>query len=70
MIGYYFQSDLDACLARNDGRTGDERVPEAAILGTYKRLEIPKMEEGFDQLFYVRTDENGEFVVEEWQDEV
>jgi predicted kinase len=70
VIGYYFQSDVDACLARNDARPDDEQVPEAAILGTYKRLEIPKIEEGFDQLYYVRTGQNGEFVVEEWKDEV
>jgi predicted kinase len=70
VIGYYFQSDVDACLARNEGRPNNEQVPEAAILGTYKRLEIPAMREGFDQLYYVRTDKDGEFIVEEWQDEV
>ena len=70
VIGYYFRSDVDACLARNEARPSDEQGPETAILGTYKRLEIPSVKEGFDQLFYVRTSEDGEFVVEEWQDEV
>lgn len=70
VIGYYFRSDVDASLARNGGRPQEEQVPEKAILGTYKRLEIPTVQEGFDQLFYVRTDEEGQFVVEEWQDEV
>jgi predicted kinase len=70
VVGYYFQTEVDACLARNAERPQDEQVPGKAIRGTQKRLEIPKIEEGFDQLFYVRADENGEFVVEEWQDEV
>jgi predicted kinase len=70
VIGYYFRSDVDAALARNSGRPEEEQVPEKAILGTYKRLGIPTMQEGFDQLFYVRTGEGGQFVVEEWRDEV
>jgi hypothetical protein len=33
-------------------------------------LQIPSREEGFDELYYVRIDEVGGFVVEEWKDEV
>jgi hypothetical protein len=33
-------------------------------------MELPSLDEGFDQLFYVRIEEGGGFVVEEWQDEV
>jgi hypothetical protein len=40
-----------------------------AILGTCKRLQLPSLNEGFDQLYYVRAT-TGEFVVEEWRDEV
>lgn len=68
-MGYYFQSKLDDCLARNAARPGAEQVPKTAILGTYKRLQLPSLDEGFDQLYYVRTT-TGEFVVEEWRDEV
>ncbi len=70
VIGYYFRSDVDAAIARNRRRPQEDQVPEKAILGTYKRLDIPSVQEGFDQLFYVRTEEGGQFVVEEWQDEV
>ena len=67
--GYYFQSRIADCLARNAQRTGDDRVAEAAILTKGKQLELPRLAEGFDRLFYVRIDD-GQFVVEEWQDEV
>ena len=40
-----------------------------AIPATAKKLEIPSMDEGFDELWYVRIDD-GRFVVEEWNDEV
>jgi hypothetical protein len=70
IVGYYFQSKLDDCLARNAARPEEERVPDMAILGTYNRLQLPSLDEGFDRLSYVRTTAEGDFVVEEWRDEV
>jgi predicted kinase len=70
IIGYYLQSKIADCKARNDQRTEKDVVPLKAILGAAGRLELPSYEEGFDKLFYVRVDGNGEFVVEEWKDEV
>ncbi|TWU49281.1 bifunctional polynucleotide phosphatase/kinase family protein [Rubripirellula reticaptiva] len=67
VIGYYFRSKVDDCLRRNEGRA--DRVPEVAILSTAKKLELPRLEEGFDELWYVRIEDNG-FVVEEWKNEV
>ncbi|MEO1528334.1 MAG: AAA family ATPase [Planctomycetota bacterium] len=67
VLGYYFESRVDACLQRNSNRI--DRVPETAIYGTAKKLEIPNFEEGFDELWYVRTGETG-FDIEEWKDEV
>jgi predicted kinase len=67
VIGYYFRSKVEECLQRNEGRT--DAVPDVAIPATAKKLEIPTMDEGFDQLWYVRIDD-GQFVVEEWNDEV
>jgi len=45
-------------------------VPLCGILGTAGRMELPTRAEGFDDLFYVRIDEAGGFVIEEWKDEV
>lgn len=69
VVGYYFQSKVEDCLRRNASRPEAERVPEVAIYSAAKKLELPSLSEGFEQLFYVRL-ENGQFVVEEWQDEV
>lgn len=70
VVGYYFRSVFAEALARNDLRTGKARIPAAALGGTLKRLEIPTTAEGFDQLFYVWINENNEFVVEEWKDQI
>jgi len=68
IIGYYFQSEIDACKQRNSNRPSDEQVPLAGLLGTYGRLEMPRLDEGFDELFYVRIRNAKEFTIEEWRE--
>ena len=70
VIGYYFQSQVQAALERNDDRVGSEQIPPKGILGTYSKLELPSYAEGFDDLYYVSIGDDGDFRVEEWQDEV
>jgi predicted kinase len=70
IIGYYFQSKVEDCKRRNEQRPMEERIPVPGLLGTAGRLEIPGWDEGFDELYYVRIDENHQFVVEEWNDEI
>ncbi len=65
VVGYYFRSQPKEAIARNNQRTGKARIPEKGILGTYKRLRVPTMEEGFDKLYRVQIDEEGCFIVEE-----
>jgi predicted kinase len=65
VIGYYFRSQPKEALARNNQRTGKAYIPEKGISGTYKRLRVPTMEEGFDELYHVNIDEKSRFVVEE-----
>ena len=70
VVGYYFQSRLSDCLARNARRTGNALVPDAGLLGTAGRLALPSLVEGFDELFYVSIGLTGEFLVETWNDEL
>ena len=70
LVGYYFRSPPKEALTRNARRTGKARIPEKGILGTHKRLRVPRLVEGFDELYYVRIDETGCFAVEEWSDEL
>jgi predicted kinase len=70
IVGYYFESKVADALTRNAHRLQRIVVPEKGILSTYKRLELPSKEEGFDELFYVSLIPNNEFRIEEWQNEV
>lgn len=70
IVGYYFQTDLKRAIERNNQRIGNAKVPDKAILGAFKRLEIPKFDEGFDELFYVSINDENDFVVEDWKDEI
>ena len=67
--GYYFQANLRDCLRRNEHREGAARVPAKGLVGTYNKLQMPRLAEGFDRLYCVSIDATGHFIVEEWTDE-
>lgn len=70
VIGYYFKSQAQAAIDRNNTRIETEQIPLSGILGTYKKLELPSYGEGFDELYYVEILENDGFKVERWIDEI
>lgn len=65
IVGYYLRSSISECIKRNEGREGKAKVPEKAIKGTARKLELPSFLEGFDELFYVRIDDD-RFIVLPW----
>ena len=70
VVGYYFKSSIAEALERNGKREGSENLPSVALKSTYAKLELPNMEEGFDELFYVHINQEGEFIIEEYSDEI
>jgi predicted kinase len=66
VVGYYFQSHVPDAIRRNSERTGKQVIPVKGIVGTYKRLQLPRLQEGFDDLYHVSIAANNEFVVREW----
>lgn len=69
VIGYYFEVQLKRSIERNNLRTGKERVPPVAIFTTLKKLTLPMLEEGFDQLYCVRSKDDFEFEILPWPEE-
>ena len=62
------QSKLAGCLKRNDRR--ERQVPKKGILATFNKIEMPSLEEGFDELNFVSI-EDGEFRISKWiEDEI
>lgn len=66
VIGYYFDTPLGVCLARNRQREGRARVPDIALFATRKTLTPPALAEGFDRLFRVTLTDEGAYSVEAW----
>ena len=56
IVGYFMQSRLQECIARNNLREGKEKIPAKAIAMTSNRLELPSRSEGFDELYFVGND--------------
>ena len=68
VVGYFLQSNLTKCLERNERR--ERQVPKKGILATFNKIEMPSLDEGFDELNFVSI-ENGEFKISKWiEDEV
>ncbi len=64
VVGYFFRSELKDLLARNNRREGRGKIPPAGVVATYKRMQPPSKDEGFDELYVVRIEPEGEFTVE------
>jgi predicted kinase len=69
-VGYYFKTSVKECIERNNERNSKSIVPSVAIFAKHKKLELPSMAEGFDKLFYVQIGSDGQFIVEEWQEDI
>ena len=65
VIGIFFQSIVKDCVGRNEGR--GMKVPSKAIAYTSNKLQMPSKKEGFDELYYVRID-NDDFEISAWRE--
>jgi AAA domain-containing protein len=70
VVGYYLGTTVEEAQERNRQRHGRGRIPDKGVAGVAGRLELPGLGEGFDELWYVRMDGEGGFVVEEWREDL
>jgi len=55
VIGYHFEPDYSLSYERNKVRQGREQVSEIGIKSTLKKLQKPMYNEGFDELYSVKS---------------
>lgn len=67
-ICLYFKTELARSLEWNKKRFGKDFVPDVAILGAVKNLEIPSIDEGFDELWYMDFD-GKDFTKQTWKED-
>ncbi len=65
VVAYFFETALRDAVRRNNERPGKQRVPVPAIAGTFRKLQAPTMEEGFDAIYKVTISPEGAFIVSE-----
>lgn len=65
VIAYFFDVPLRDAMHRNNQRKLQKKIPPVAVAGTHKKLELPRKEEGFDQIFTVQVTEPAGFLVKE-----
>lgn len=68
VVGYFFESRVQDCIKRNALRTGKAKVPNQAIAATSNKLEMPSYKEGFDELYFIGHDENGNMIKSAWRE--
>jgi predicted kinase len=67
VAGYYFPVELRIALARNAKREGKAKIPVPGVIGTFRRLEPPSPDEGFDTLYRVSAQPDEEYHVAPWE---
>lgn len=69
IIGYYFYSKVKKSIERNSKRIGKAKIPNVGIYATAKKMELPRFDEGFDELYKVEI-VNQDFVIKDWNNEI
>jgi len=63
VVAYFFDTPLKDALRRNNQRVGKQKIPVPAVASTFRKLQPPSLEEGFDAVFRVAISPDGGFVV-------
>src|SRR5438105_1228666 len=50
IIAYFFKIALQDAIRRNNQRGSEQKVPVVALVSTFKKLQLPTLDEGFDKI--------------------
>jgi predicted kinase len=64
VVAYFFETSLRDAIRRNNQRESKQKIPIPGVAGTFRKIQAPKMEEGYDQIFTVRISAENNFLVE------
>src|SRR5579864_1539810 len=63
VVAYLFSTSLQDAIRRNNLREGKQKIPAPGIAGTFRKLQRPTLEEGFDAIYVVTISSENEFAV-------
>jgi predicted kinase len=64
VIAYFFKTALPEAMRRNNQRVGKGKIPAAAVADTFRKMQAPDWEEGYDDLYTVTLGPDNIFLVE------
>ena len=68
VVGFYLSASVEECKERNARRDPECHVPDVGFFSILRDLERPSLNEGFDELYFVKS-EGGNTEIEEWREE-
>jgi predicted kinase len=63
VVAYFFETPLADAIRRNKQRIERQRIPVPAVAGTFRKMQAPTPDEGFDEVYTVTIPHEGGFVV-------
>jgi predicted kinase len=63
IIAYWFVTPLREAMRRNNLRKSKQKIPAVAVAGTFKKIQPPTLDEGFDEVHTVELTPQDSFVV-------
>jgi predicted kinase len=63
VLAYFFATPLREAMRRNNLRKFKQKIPAVAVEATFKKLQRPAPEEGFDELHTVELSADDQFLV-------
>jgi predicted kinase len=63
VVAYFLDSTLHEAIQRNNKRAGKQKIPVPAVAGTFRKLQPPTLDEGFDVVYRVTITPEGAFVI-------
>lgn len=63
VIAYFFETPVAEALRRNNLRALKQKIPAVAVAGTFKRIQRPTLEEGFDEIHSVTLTAANQFIL-------
>jgi predicted kinase len=63
VIAYFFETPVAEALRRNNLRAFKQKIPAVAVAGTFKKIQRPTLEEGFDEIHSVTLTAANQFIL-------
>jgi predicted kinase len=63
VVAHFFSTPLNEALRRNNLRQLKQKIPAAALAGTFKKTQRPTLAEGFDEIHTMELTPENQFVV-------